>query len=112
MELVGTVRGDGSYVDTSSPYQIGSNTVGDVEIGGATAYGDYTAYPYRREIPVRMTKFRKVTVQFIAKGIGYCSIDIVMHNNILRFEQRIPKKFRVKQHENLSGTENDIARAV
>lgn len=112
MEFVGTVRGDGSYVDTNSPYQIGSSAIGDIEIGGATAYGDYTAYPYRREIPVRMTKFRKMTVQFVAKGIGYCSIDTVMHNNILRFEQRIPKKFRVKQHENLAGTENDIARAV
>lgn len=108
-QLVGTIRGDGSYVDTNEAFTVGSQMLGDLEIGSSTINQEFLAYRFLREIKVKTTKFRKRTIKFIAKGFGYVSINYAMDNDILVFEQRIPSKYRVKQNENLQGTENDLA---
>lgn len=107
-ELIGTIRGDGDYVDADNPFPIGSSMLGVYQVGGSDTEQEYVAYRYFREIKIKMTKFRKRSIAFKAKGFGYVSINFMMDDNILVFEQRIPKRFRIKQNENLAGTESDL----
>jgi hypothetical protein len=104
-ELVGTIVGNGSYVDYATPQSIGNNMVGEVQIGGADLT---TVYPFFAELKVSTPKYRKRVVKFKAKSIGYVSIDTLMDRDILIFEKRIPRRFRTKQNVNLSGTITDI----
>lgn len=94
-ESVGTISGSGEYVDTATPAIIGSNMVGEVQIGGEDSV-DVSTYPYFREIKLNPPKFRKRTIKIIATGIGYVDIAAIMDWDILGFENRIPKKYRVK----------------
>lgn len=103
-QLVGTIRGDGTYVDYSNPQTIGSNMVGEMTIGGGT---DITVYPFFMELKVKVPKFRKRTIKYVTKTYGYFSIDTQMDRDVLLFEARIPKKYRLKQNVNLAGTETD-----
>jgi hypothetical protein len=74
--------------------------IGEVQIGGADII---TVYPFFAEIKLKSPKFRKRVVKFVAKGIGYLSIDTLMDRDILLFEKRIPKRFRTKQNVSLDG---------
>lgn len=104
-QLIGTIVGSGSYVDYSSPQSIGTNTIGEVQIGGA---GTDSAYPFFAELKVDgCPKFRKRTIKLIATEIGYLSIDTIMDRDILIFEKRIPKRFRSKQNVSLDGESTD-----
>lgn len=107
--LVGTVLGSGSYVDFTSPQTVGSNIVGTEVVGGAT--GDI-AYPYFVELKLKVPKFRKRTIKFVALGYGYCGIDLIMDRDILAFENRIPKRFRQKQNVSLNGEDTDMPNPV
>lgn len=100
-QLVGTVVGSGSYVDYSSPQSIGSNLIGDAQIGG----DDLTnVYPYLVEIKLRkVPKFRKRSVTFIAKEIGYVDINYMMDYDVRTYEHKIPSKYRQKQNVSLDG---------
>lgn len=102
---IGTIRGDGSYVDYTDPQTVGSNMVGGAIVGG----GDpVIAYPYLIEIRCRVDKFRTRKFKFVAKGIGYVSIQWFIDVDILKFEQRIPRRFRQQQHVSLDGTETNL----
>lgn len=103
--LVGTIRGDGTYVDYSNPQSIGASMIGEIPIGGGTST---TAYPYFMEIKTQVPKFRKRTIKLIAKGYGYMSVESQIDYDILRFESRMPKKFRSKQNVSLDGTQTDL----
>jgi len=103
--LVGTVRGDGSYVDYSSPQTVGSAMVGTEVVGGALGE---IAYPYFLEIKLKVPKFRKRTLKLVALGYGYVSVDTIMDRDILVFENRIPKRYRQKQNVSLNGEETDL----
>lgn len=105
-QLLGTVRGDQSYVDTTSPQTIGSNPIGEAPIGGETA--DTLAYPYFVEIKIKQGKFRKRTLRFIAKYVGYVSISMIEDFDLLSFEQRMPAKYRLKQNVSLNGSQTDL----
>lgn len=103
--LLGTIRGDQSYVDYSSSQAIGTNGIGTAPIGGAlTAIG----YNYLMQIRVRVPKFRVRTFKFIATGVGYASIQWSVDFDVLSFEQRIPSQYRQKQHISLDGAETDL----
>lgn len=104
--LVGTVRGDGSYVDLSTPGAVGVNMVGTEEVGGEGSAE--TTYPYFVELKVKCPKFRKRSVILVAKGLGYVSVAYMMDWDILSFEGRIPKRFRLKQNVSLDGISTDI----
>lgn len=104
--LIGTVRGDGDYVDLSSAGQVGSSMVGDSMIGGGTPV---TVYDYFVEIRMRAPKFRMRALKFVAKDIGYVSINYVMDLDILLFRQKLPSKYRLKQHVSLDGNTTDVA---
>lgn len=106
-QLVGTILGTGSYVDYSSPQTIGSNIIGNSQIGGDQIV---SIYPYFAEIRLKkVPKFRKRTIKFVAQGIGYVSIEYQMDVNIDLYEQKIPSRFRQKQNVNLAGTTTNNA---
>lgn len=103
--LLGTIRGDASYVDFTNPQSIGTNTLGTENIGGGEVA---VAYPYLAQIRVRVPKFRTRKFKFVAGGIGFASIDWETDVDILSFEQKIPKRFRQKAHVSLDGTQTDL----
>jgi hypothetical protein len=103
-ELVGTIRGDGSYVDYTNPQSIGSNMIGEAQVGGDDVT---TAYPYFMEIKVSTPKFRKRKIKIQAKNYGYFDTEMITDFDILTFEQRIPTRFRQKQNVSLDGTETN-----
>lgn len=106
-QLVGTVSGAGSYVDYNSPQSIGSNMIGEAQIGGDSLVN---VYPYFLEIRLKkVPKFRKRTIKFVALSVGYVDIDSHMDLFIDVFENKIPSRFRQKQNVNLAGTTTDNA---
>ena len=106
-QLVGTVVGSGSYVDYSSPMSIGSNMVGNSQIGGDTLSN---IYPYFAELRLKkMPKFRKRSIKFVAMGIGYVDIESHLDLDIQQYQDKIPARFRQKQNVNLAGTTTDNA---
>lgn len=99
--LVGTVRGDGSDVDSSNPGTVGSVLVGNMQVGGES--NSIEVYPYYKEIKLKCPKFGERTLMFVAKGIGHVTINSTEDWDNLTFEQRIPKKYRQKQNVSLDG---------
>lgn len=104
--LVGTIRGDGSYVDYSETYMIGSQGIGTTIIGGETDYIEGNMYLAELKIPG--PKFRKRSIKLVASGTGYVSVNLIDDFNIMRFEQRLPVKYRSKQNVSLDGTQTDL----
>lgn len=103
-ELIGTIRGDGSYVDYTGGQSIGTHLIGEATIGGdATS----VAYPYFLEIKPTPPKFRNRTVKLVPTEIGYFDVELMSDNDILDFERRIPKRFRLKQNVSLDGASTD-----
>lgn len=105
-QLVGTVRGDASYVDFNEAQELGSNTIGAAQIGGD---GGPNAFPYYVRIKLKTPKFRKRKIKFVALGIGYVDIDTLLDEHISEFEDKVPKRFRLKQNVSLSGQSTDVA---
>lgn len=105
-QLVGTILGNASYVDLSSPQSIGSNLIGAAQIGG----GDIVnIYPYFAEIRLKkVPKFRKRSITFVALGYGYVDIDTQIDVDIEQYEGRIPSRFRQKQNVSLDGETTDV----
>lgn len=104
--LVGTIRGDGSYVDQEEIYTIGSQGIGTSVIGGesSTIEGAF----YLAELKLSTPKFRKRSIKFIATGIGYVSVNMIDDFNIKTFAQKLPSRYRSKQNVSLDGTTTDI----
>lgn len=92
--LLTTILGTADYVDYNNPQSIGSNFIGGAQIGGDDSSN---AYPFSCELRVKVTKFKKRNLKFIAKGIGYVEIQTAMDWDIQVFEDRLPKKFRTKR---------------
>jgi len=104
--LIGTVLGNGDYVDYGASYAIGNSLVGTVNIGG----GDAPAvYQFFIEIKVRALKFRKRKIRFVATGIGYVSINQITDFDIWTYQEKMPTRYRVKQNVSLSGTPVDMS---
>jgi hypothetical protein len=92
--IIGTISGRGTYVDSESPQTIGSNLIGQSPIGGDDTQ---IAYPFYMEMRFKCPKFQTRTLRIEAKGIGYIDFNMIEDYDILTFEGRIPKKYRVKQ---------------
>lgn len=103
-EWVGTIRGDGSYVNYDEIQTIGSSMVGEVEIGGGSVSN---VYGYYIELKLRTSKYRTMGIRLEPVGIGYFDFDLVTYYDILLFEDRIPKAYRSKQDVSLDGTQTD-----
>lgn len=99
-QMVGTIRGDASYVDRSRPQVIGSNMIGEAEIGGSQLTN---TYPFYCQLKVKTPKFRTRKRMLKAKSIGHAEIEMMTDWDILIFENKIPKRFRQKQNVSLDG---------
>lgn len=104
-ELVGTIRGNGQYVDQAETYAIGEVGIGTASIGGDDDSLD--GYFYLAELKVSGPKFRKRTLKLVATGIGYISVNMIDDNDIRMFPKRLPVKYRLKQNVSLDGTLTD-----
>lgn len=102
--LIGTIRGDADYVDRNDPQVIGGGEIGGESIGGGNAT---TVFPFYMQFRVRTPKFRTRKFKYVATGIGYVSIEAQTDFDVMTFEQRIPTRFRQKQHVSLDGTLTD-----
>lgn len=102
--LVGTIRGDGTYVDKSKPSAIGGSMLGNQSYGGKKSS---TIYPFLIEIKLKPPKFQTRVVRFVAKSIGYASVNYIGDKDILLYEQKIAKRYRLKQNVSLDGSQVD-----
>jgi hypothetical protein len=101
---IGSIRGDGDYVDYTSSYAIGTSSIGSATLGGDDTL---PVYRFLMEIKVRAAKFRKRYIKFVAEGIGYCAIEQVTDFDIWTYENRLPKQYRQKQNVSTDGTVTD-----
>lgn len=100
--LVGTILGNGSYVDTSTVYGIGTQGIGSSIIGGeeSSINGSF----YFAQLKLTGPKFRTRSIKLKATGIGYVSVNLIDDLKIVRFQDRLPSKYRTKQNVSLDGT--------
>jgi hypothetical protein len=103
-QLVGTIRGDGSYVNSGQTAALGSYMVGTQEVGGA---GSVEVSDYYLEIKVRVTKFQKRKLRIVANSVGYFDIESIEDFDIWRYQDKIPSKYRQKQNVSLDSTSNN-----
>lgn len=94
--FIGTIHGDGSYVDFGQAISIGSNVLGKQPIGGSSSGGE-TAYNYFYKIKIRslIDKFELAKIKFVATGIGYVSVSEYTFNDLTRHGQKVPSKYNV-----------------
>lgn len=90
--LVGSIAGDGEYVDTSSAVNVGGLVLGRGEIGGGGS--GRTAYGYERLFSIRTSKYERVKVKFEATQIGYVSVAEYGYWDIRLKGQKVPLKYR------------------
>lgn len=72
------IDGRGSYVDSSSPVGIGTDTLGSTVLGG----GVIEALPFSIDIPIYTDQFDFLSVQFKALQIGWAQINRIVFKNI------------------------------
>lgn len=104
-QLVGTILGSGDYVDYTGTSAIGTSFIGAETIGGDDLP---TVYQFLMEIKVRLSKFRKRKVKFVAEGFGYVAIQEITDFDIWQFEDKLPKHYRVKENVSLDGETTDM----
>lgn len=109
-QLVGTVLGNASYVDISSPQTVGGSMVGASQVGGGTFNpAQIVVYPYFAEIRLKkIPKFRKRKMRLVALGMGYVDCDYQSAYDITLFEEKLPARFRQKQNVSIDGTQTDL----
>lgn len=103
--LVGTIRGDGTYVDYGTTYAIGTTAIGSTVVGGGDTVN---VYRYFCELRIKTEKFRKRMLKFVAGGIGYVSVEQATDFDILTYSEKVPSKYRSKQNVSLDGTQTDL----
>lgn len=105
-QLVGTILGNGDYVDYTSTYAIGTGSVGASILGG----GDTVSVnPFFMEIKLHATKFRKRKVKLIATGIGYFALNNITDWDYWLYQDKMPVRYRAKQNVPLAGQPVDSA---
>lgn len=105
-QQVGTILGDGSYVDFNTSFAIGTTGIGTAAIGGESTNG--LANHYHLEIKfTKAPKFRTRTLKLEALGIGYVSIFKITDYDIWTYRNKLPAKYRLKQNVSLDGESTD-----
>ena len=89
--LVGTISGQGTYVDTANPVTIGSPTLGTNAIGGS---GEDTAYHYERLFSVQVDKFETARIKYIATDLGFASVSTQKWWDVRPKGQKVPTQYR------------------
>lgn len=91
--LLGTIEGNGAYVDTSTPVTIGSPTIGSYEIAGGTTTGVQASH-YRREFIFQTPWFYQIQLKFVATGSGYASVSTIRYYDITTKNQKDIYRYR------------------
>jgi hypothetical protein len=104
--LVGTILGNGTYVDVDNVYSIGTQGIGSAIIGGESSTIDGSFY--FAEIKLSGIKFRKRSIKLKATGIGYVSVNMIDDVRIKFYQSRLPNKYRTRQNVSLDGTLTDL----
>ena len=102
--LIGTIRGDQDYVDYTTSYAIGTTLIGTSTIGGDD---EIPVYRFFMEIKLRGEKFRQRKVKLEAKGIGYLAIEKIVDFDIYKYQNKLPKTYRIKQNVSIDGADTD-----
>lgn len=89
---IGTVAGDGAYVDRDQAVTVGATTVGRPELGGGGS--GLTAYHFKREFKLDTSKFSEVKVRFEATQLGWASVTMYRFQDIIRKNNKIAQKYR------------------
>lgn len=90
--LVGTVNGNGTYVDAGSAFLVGTETLGSHDLGSG-GDGIY-ANNYEHILSLRIDKFQKIKLKFIATNIGYVSINLYKWFDIRLFAKKELTKYK------------------
>lgn len=90
---VGTISGDGAYVDQGTPVSVGSVIVGYQPVGGAPS-NEKTSQHYLCEIRLARDSFRDRQIQFVPQGIGYFSVTSATDQDINYHQDKLPRKYR------------------
>ncbi len=101
-QLIGTIRGDGSYVSYTPSGTAGYSMIGSTTVGGNP--NDLSIFTYYAELKIKTNKFRKRYLKFKAIGIGFISVNFLNDFDIYVFENRMPVLNRTKTNVNLAGT--------
>jgi hypothetical protein len=94
-EKIGNISGRAGYIDVLNSQTVGSTMIGGSVVGGS---GTETAYGFLFEIKISTTKFDERQLKFVATGFGFVSLNYVSDYDIWRYEDRLPKKYRLKQN--------------
>lgn len=89
---IGTITGQGSYVDRSQSVAVGGPAIGTTEVGGGSDGTE--AYYYEKALRLRLSRFKRIKVRFEAKGIGYVSVNGYTWFDIQKKGNRILKRYR------------------
>lgn len=88
---VGTIQGDGPYVDQSQKVTIGSYKLGQFQVGGGGS--GIEASPYRVEFRINTPRMETITVQFRATKVGYASISHYGFKDIRAKGRSLPPQY-------------------
>lgn len=88
---IGTIEGNGSYVDLGSRIYVGSNVIGKKEIGGGGS-GE-TANHFQREFKVKIDKFETCQVKIEATSLGYVSVSRFGFKDTREKGSKMPNKY-------------------
>jgi len=105
-QLIGTIRGDGGYVDAGSSHAIGTYMVGGEEVGGATTI---SVSNYYLELKIKTAKFQGRKLRFVAEGFGYFDMESIEDFDIWEYQDKIPAKYREKANVSLDGETTDLS---
>jgi hypothetical protein len=88
---VGTISGDGNYVDFGQATSIGSTMVGESTVGGGD---EIDVYYYEHALRLSRGKFNRGKLKFVATGVGYASITGYKWHDIHLYGKKILAKYR------------------
>lgn len=90
---VGTISGQGNYVDHTQRVTVGALTLGSTEVGGGGS--GIEASPYWREMRVNTPRFGKLRVKYMATKVGYVSISQFGFKDIRQKGRYLPPQYVV-----------------
>jgi hypothetical protein len=102
---IGTINGDGTYVDKTGSYSYGSEVYGDSIYGGDSDETSQLGNTFYVDLKLNTPKFRTRSIRFEREGIGYACIHHTEDYDIRIYKGRMPSKYRTKQNVSLDGTQ-------
>lgn len=92
--VLGTVDGNGDYVDKGQVVDVGAVTIGRKIVGGGSDSGSLPAYHYRVAFRLDSDKFDRIKVKFVATEIGYFSVTQEQYVDIRGKGHKLPAKYQ------------------